>query len=110
MRGPETDEEKTGGASRVEGKHRSNVTRLSSIDVPYFTLYATFVIIQCTTANYANQKRPFPGTTHLGLSSNHVREDVENLQTSLEPTAVLLVLTQDTFLTLQITFGLRCGR
>lgn len=65
---------------------------------------------QCTIANYVKQKLHSHGTTHPELSSKVGEADVGNLQTSLEPTAALLALTQDTSSTLPITFGPRCGQ
>ena len=104
-RGPQTEDEKTGGASRVEGE-------MTIIQYPFAfcSCTHTHTLLQYTHVNCARQKQHFLATIRPAHYSKLVGVDVGNLQIFSVPTAVLLASTRGTFLTLQTTFGPRCGR
>ena len=102
-RGPQTEEEKTGGASRVEGE-------MTLIQYLFVLFIHTNFLLQYTFVNCARQKQHFLASIRPAHYSKLAWVDVENLPTFLEHIVGHLASTRDTFLTSRTTFGLRFGR
>jgi len=99
-RGPETEEERTGDASRVEGKILSsasviNSSRISELDIVNTSGFDTYAI-QYTNVNFAAQQRHSPASTRLVLYSKVVVVDVASLPTSSVCSAALSASTHVT--------------
>lgn len=105
-RGSQTEEEKVGGASRVEGK-------ISCIQYPCTLCKQrtkSLIKIQYTHVDCARRKILFLASILPAHCSKLDGVDVENLQIYSVPTAALSALIRDTFLTSQIMFGQKFGR